>query len=399
MHTAKGITMTVLDIYDQLKAAGLDPIKGLIANVSKIFQLPQEAVNQLKGKMIAESFKFHCQYNPFYRNVCNEKGIAPKDVNGYDDLIKIPLVPIAKYKSAASHELLTVPLPRIEHEMRSTGTSGIPSIARRCSETMDNAVIGIYAMYREYFKISKGAGLYLCPSNEEFPEMGMIKALNMLAGLLDTHRYMVKEERFIPEEALAQLIQWRNKFTRYIIGPPFLIHRFIRFLKATKQRLSLDKDTLIITLGGWKHFTGQIISRKAFNEECAELLGIDPSQVRDMYGLVESNILAIEDEFQVKHAAPYGHYSVRHPDDLSKEVPDGEKGVLAILDPTSTSTPGMLLTEDIVYLVPEKSPSGRSGQRMQYVMRAPSAKEFGCCAVNLEKEMGQKEDPVHSSAS
>ena len=385
--------MTIVNIYDQLKDAGLDPVKGIISNVHKIFRLQQEMVNQLKGKMIAESFRFHYQNNSFYQNACNEKGITPEDINGYNDLIKIPLIPIVKFKSATSHELLSVPLTDIEHEMRSTGTSGIPSIARRCSGTMDNAVMGIYAMYREYFKISKGAGLYFCPSNEEFPEMGMIKALNMFAGLLDTHRFMVKEERFIPEEALAQLNEWQNSFTRYIIGPPFLIHRFVSFLKATNQRLSLDKDTLIITLGGWKHFTGKIISRKAFNEGCAEYLGIYPSQVRDIYGLVESNILAIEDEFQVKHAAPYGHYSVRDPSDLSKEVPDGEKGVLAILDPTSISTPGMLLTEDIVYLVPEKSPSGRSGQRVQYVMRAPSANEFGCCAVNLEEKMDQKDGP------
>jgi long-chain-fatty-acid---luciferin-component ligase len=137
-----------------------------------------------------------------------------------------------------------------------------------------------------------------------------------------------------------------------------------------------------------------MISRKAFNEGCYVHLGIEPRQVRDIYGLVESNILAIEDAFQVKHVAPYGHYSVRDLNDLNKEVPDGEKGVLAILDPTSISTPGMLLTEDIVYLRPEKSPSGRSGQRVQYVMRAPSAKEFGCCAVNLEKQMDQQDRPV-----
>jgi long-chain-fatty-acid---luciferin-component ligase len=388
-----------LKLYDQLKDAGLDPIKGIIANAHKIFRLSQEEVNLLKGKMIAESFTFHYQNNAFYQRVCDEKGVCLEDINGFDDLIKIPLIPIAKFKSANSHELLSVPLAEIEHEMRSTGTSGIPSIARRCSETMDNAVIGIYAMYREYFKISKGAGLYLCPSNEEFPEMGMIKALNMLAGLLDTHRFMVREERFISEEALAQLNEWQNKFTRYIIGPPFLIHRFLSFLKATNQTLSLDKDTLIITLGGWKRFTGQMISRKAFNEGCYEYLGVNASQVRDIYGLVESNILAIEDEFQVKHAAPYGHYSVRDLNDLSKEVPDGEKGLLAILDPTSTSTPGMLLTEDIVYLIPEKSPSGRSGQRVQYVMRAPAAKEFGCCAVNLEKEMDQEDKPECSIVS
>lgn len=41
--------------------------------------------------------------------------------------------------------------------------------------------------------------LRLSLHRREIPEMGMIKALNMLAGLLDTHRFMVKQERFVPE--------------------------------------------------------------------------------------------------------------------------------------------------------------------------------------------------------
>lgn len=379
--------MVILKIYEQLKDTGLDPVKSLIANVSNIFRLPQDEMNQLKGKMIADSFKFHYQNNPFYQKLCDEKGIRPYNINGFNDLIKIPLIPVSKFKSATSHELLSVPLVDIEHEMKSTGTSGIPSSARRCSATMDHAVIGIYAMYREFFNISSGAGLYLCPSNEEFPEMGMIKALNMFAGLLDTHRFMVKQKRFNPKEAISQLNDWENKFTRYIIGPPFLVDRFIAFLENANQKLSLDKKSLVITLGGWKHYTRRIISRNKFNDRCAEYLGIKPNQIRDIYGLVESNILAIEDEFQVKHVAPFGHFSVRDPNDINKEVPDGKKGLLAIFDPTSFSTPGMLLTEDIVYLMPGRSPSDRSGQLMHYVMRSPSSKEFGCCAVNLEEEM------------
>lgn len=388
--------MSILKIYEQLKDSGLDPVKSLIANTSDLFRLTQDEINQLKGKMIADSFRFHFQNNPFYKKLCDNKGITPDDITGYDDLFKIPLIPVSKFKSAASHELLSVPLTKIEHEMKSTGTSGVPSTARRCSVTMDNAVIGIYAMYREFFKISNGAGLYLCPSNEEFPEMGMIKALNMFAGLLDTHRFMVKNKRFDPREAISQLNEWENKFTRYIIGPPFLVERFIRFLKESNQKLTLDKNSLVITLGGWKHYTKRIISRSAFNEKCAEYLGTKPGQVRDIYGLVESNILAVEDEFQVKHVAPYGHFSVRDPNDTSKEVPDGKKGILAIFDPTSYSSPGMLLTEDIVYLKTVRSSSNRNGQLMQYVMRAPSAKEFGCCAVNLEEKMDQENVSLRS---
>lgn len=390
------------DFSASLKELGIDPLKAAAASVSELYRLSQARLDEIKTSLIVEAFRFHYRNNAYYRQACESKGIDEHSIASYEDLIRIPLVPIAKFKSASSHELLSKPLARIEHEMRSTGTSGIPSISRRCHETVDVAVVAIYAMYREFLGISKGAGLYICPSTEEIPEMGMIKALNMLAGLLDTHEFMVREERFVPEQAIARLKGWENQFTRHIIGPPFLIHRLLQFLKQTGQRLQLDRGSRVITLGGWKRFTGQMISRREFNLMCQEYLGIDPNSVRDIYALVESNVMAIDDEHQVKHVSPYVHFTVRDMNDLSREVAPGEKGVLGILDPLALATPGMILTEDIVILLPGESPSGRSGQRMEYVMRAPSSLEFGCCAVNLEKTMdGQTSDatPVCPIAS
>ncbi|MHA6574338.1 LuxE/PaaK family acyltransferase [Pseudomonas yamanorum] len=382
------------DFSSQLKSLGVDPLKAAAASVSELYRLPQQTLDSIKASLIIEAFRFHYRNNDFYRKACESKGIDEYSINRFEDLIRVPLVPIAKFKSASSHELLSKPLSQIEHEMRSTGTSGIPSISRRCHDTVDVAVVAIYAMYREFLGISKGAGLYICPSTEEIPEMGMIKALNMLAGLLDTHTFMVKQERFVPERAIEQLKGWENQFTRHIIGPPFLIYRLLQFLKQTGQRLSLDRDSRVITLGGWKRFTGQMISRREFNLMCQEYLGIDPGSVRDIYALVESNVMAIDDEHQIKHVSPYVHFTVRDVNDLSREVAPGEKGVLGILDPLALATPGMILTEDIVVLLPGESPSGRSGQRMEYIMRAPTSLEFGCCAVNLEKTMDEQPSPT-----
>ncbi|MBE8966702.1 LuxE family acyl-protein synthetase [Nostocales cyanobacterium LEGE 12452] len=374
-------------LHFALKQGGLDPVKVALSSVSEMYAMSESELLAFKTDLIKDSFTFHYTNNNFFKSSCDEKGVTPDTIQSPNDLIKLPLIPISIFKSADSHKLLSVSLKAIELEMRSTGTSGIPSVARRCSDTVDNAVLGIYAMYREFLKISKGAGLYLCPSTEEIPEMGMIKALNMLAGLLDTHRFMIKNEKFIPEDALIQLDEWANKFDRHIIGPPFVIHRFISFLKATNQKVKLDKNSYVITLGGWKRFSGQILSRVDFNNECMEYLGVKESQIRDIYALVESNILAIDDEHGVKHISPFIHCSVRDPKQLDKEVPLGETGQLAILDPLSISTPGFILTEDLVRLVPKKRDSDRSGQRLQYVMRLPESSEFGCCAVNLDKRL------------
>ena len=383
-------TTTRHDVVASLRQLGLDPLTSIVASASRLYRMPQEDLDQLKTALIADSFRHHYEKNAFYRRACIEKNVHPDQITHLADLLTIPLVPIAKFKSASSHELLSKPLSAIEHEMRSTGTSGVPSISRRCSDTVDAAVIAAYAMFREFLGISKGAGLYVCPSTEEIPEMGMIKALNMLSGLLDTHRYMVKQERFDPAQALAQLRAWENQFTRYIIGPPFLIYRLLAFIKQSGQRIKLDRGSKVITLGGWKRFSGQKISRDEFDLMCGDCLGVETGAVRDIYALVESNVMAIEDQHRVKHVSPYVHFTVRDTNDLSREVPAGTPGVLGILDPLSLATPGMILTEDIVTLLPGASPSGRSGQRMEYIARAPSAREFGCCAVNLERKMDEQ---------
>lgn len=377
---------------------GMNLIALANGTVSSLFQLSDEDLAVLQYDMISLSFRYHYDNNEFYRDLCQCRGFKPEDLKGIDDLVRIPMIPVAAYKGQDSHRLLSAPITQVEHEMRSTGTSGVPSVSRRCSVTVDGGIQNVYGMYREFFKISKGAGLYLCPSTEEIPEMGMIKALNMLAGLLDTHRFMVNKEQLVPENVLAQLQTW-NGFTRHIIGPPFLVYQFIAYLKATNTRLKLDKDSLVITLGGWKRFTGQIISRVEFNELCEEWLGIPKQNIRDIYALVESNVVAIEDERGIKHISPTARVSVRDMKNLDREVPLGEKGQLAIYDPTNLTVPGFLLTEDIVIEDPKLPDDTRSGQRIRYIMRAPSSTEFGCCAVNLEKKMDQAEEISEAALS
>lgn len=385
------------NFIDQAVKLGLDPLKIAVSSTSELYDLPETALEQFKLRIIKDAFRFHCEENEYYRDACKTKGVNPSTIEAFEDLSKIPLIPIHLYKSNESHKLLSVGLNKIELEMRSTGTSGIPSVSRRCSDTIDGAVLSVYAMYREFFKISKGAGLYLCPSTEEIPEMGMIKALNMFAGLLDTHRFMVKKEQFIPEQAVEQLEAWENNFTRHIIGPPFLINRFIRYLKATNKKIKLDKGAYIITLGGWKRFSGEMLSREEFNQECVEWLGVSKEQIRDIYALVESNVVAIDDEFGEKHVTPFVHFSVRDPKQLDRELGPGETGQLAILDPMARSTPGFILTEDLVQIMPGDSKSGRAGQRVKYVMRLPESTEFGCCAVNLDKQLDDTESKSDSA--
>lgn len=380
-----------LDAMQVLRKSGLDPYGALVGSLNTLFKVDQATQNAIKGWLLADNFRFHFEHNGYYRQSCLQQGVTPEQIRGFDDVTRIPLVPVRKFKDVDSHLLLSRPLSEIEFEMRSTGTSGIPSISRRDAPSVTRAVLGLYAMYREFFRLSRGAVLYLMPPTEEIPEMGMIKVLNMFSGLVDATRTVVKRVSFKPQDALNVLDDWQDIHTRHIIGPPFLIYKLVAYLKERGIRLKLDRNTRVITLGGWKRFTGMEIPREQFNAECAEYLGIAPNQVRDMYGLVEANILAVECAQQNKHVPPWVHFSVRDMNDLSREVPAGRRGLLAIMDPTSLSYPGFILTEDIVYLnSTDQCGCGRIGQQVVYLTRAKGA-EVGCCAINLDRKMAERE--------
>ncbi|CZF83751.1 LuxE/PaaK family acyltransferase [Grimontia marina] len=376
---------------DGIKSLGLSPIKVMLASIKELYSLPEADLNDCKLYLVKDSFSHHYNVNDYYRGLCDKHDVKPDDIQTFNDLVKIPLIPVSEFKASDSHKLLSVGLNEVELEVRSTGTSGVPSVSRRCSNTIDNVLLGIGSMYREFFGISKGACLFLCPPPEEIPEMGLVRLTNLMSGMLDTHEFMVKGGKFEPEPALEKLKKWEGKFDRHIMAPPFLVMSLISYLKENGIKLSLDKNSLLITVGGWKRYTGQMISQSDFNKACMTYFGIESGQIRDTYGLTESNIFSIDDEFSEKYVAPIGHFSVRNIEDPSSEVEDGEVGRLAIYDPMALSTPGFVLTEDLVRILPGKSKSGRGGQRFEYIGRWTGSTEFGCCAVNIDRHLNQKD--------
>jgi len=156
------------DLINKL-TSDIDLIRLANGAVPQLFAMEDEDLATLQFEMIKRSFTYHFENNAFYQDLCKCAGLTPEGLKTEADLDKIPLIPVSAYKGQDSHKLLTVNLPEVEHEMRSTGTSGVPSVARRCSTTVDGGVQSVYGMYREFLGISKGAGLYLCPSTEEIP--------------------------------------------------------------------------------------------------------------------------------------------------------------------------------------------------------------------------------------
>ncbi|TXI42024.1 MAG: hypothetical protein E6Q56_02200, partial [Mycobacterium sp.] len=204
------------------------------------------------------------------------------------------------------------------------------------------------------------------------------------------HPYLVRDYAFDAEEGLAYLRRWEGEMTRHIIGPPFIVARFMRFLELESIPLHLDPESMIIMLGGWKQYTGRSISREEFNAKAERYLGVERSRIRDMYGMIESNMLAIECEHYRKHVPPWCYVSIRDITDPAIELAPGKTGGIAILDALNTSYPGFLLSDDVGEVDESDCPCGRTGQTVRFRRRRQGA-ELGCCAVSIEKYLDSHE--------
>ncbi|MBL8930837.1 MAG: hypothetical protein JNL54_11990 [Kineosporiaceae bacterium] len=365
-------------------------LSGMLGDLSTAFRAPQPQWERALLQVLTESFGFHATQNEFFRAQCEAAALPPSATFTRADLCRIPLLPVNLFKRPDAHVLLTAPLEDIETEIRSTGTSGVPSVARRDVATVTRVALAILGTYREFFQLSHGAGLLLCPSTAEAPEMGMVKVFNVLNGLFDDHAYLVDDYAFDADQARAYLERWDGEMTRHVVGPPFLIGRFLRYLELEDHRIRLDPESLVITLGGWKRYDGESISREEFNAKCTAYLGVPASRVRDMYGMIESNMLAVECENHRKHVPPWCYVSIRDVTDLSIELPPGRTGAIAVLDALNTSYPGFLLSDDIGEVDETPCSCGRTGQSVRFLRRRQGA-ELGCCAVSIEKFLDARE--------
>ncbi|MGF9661662.1 acyl-protein synthetase [Arthrobacter crystallopoietes] len=356
----------------------------MLGNVSKAnVQSPDDWAGSVTD-VLRDAAIYHHAGNGFYRAQCDALGVDPAAINDINDLQDLPLLPVGMFKRPDAQVLLTCSLADVETETSSSGTRGVPSVARRNSETVTRALVGLIGTYREFFSLSGGAGLFLNPSDSEASEMGLLKDLNILNSVFDHHAYLVADRAFDARAALEHLSRWRGHMTRHIVGPPFLINRLLRFLEQEKINVRLDPYSMIITLGGWKKHTAEAIPAEGFRERCHDLLGVRPGNVRDMYGMIESNMLAVECHLHRMHVPPWCYISIRDPGQTGKELAPGDTGTIAIMDALSTSYPGFLLTDDVGDVETGTCGCGRTGQVINFRRRGQGG-GLGHCPVSIER--------------
>jgi len=166
-----------------------------------------------------------------------------------------------------------------------------------------------------------------------------------------------------------------------LIGPPFWVARLLSKIEASLGSISLGDRWVIVTGGGWKLMESTRVAEKKFRERVTSTLGIPDQNFRDLYGMVECNVLFPSCEGHYKHIPS----TVLHPfvlDEAFDPLPWGQPGRFAFIDPLANSYPGFVTTGDRVRIFEHCPACDRPGPVIdQEVTRMPGVEDRGCATV------------------
>lgn len=376
----------------------INRIEQIVNDCSNMFYYPVEDQQKLRLEAIKTAFSFHYNNNAFYRSLCQKANLTPNDIQSYNDLRLIPLIPIELFNDEKSNAMMSLPLEYKQLELHLSGRSGSHVVAYRDSVSNELAITTISLLFIEMLDMRFHASpivVYFTPSIVSAPNLGMLRGMGIMGGIYADRFFVVENEDFKFKETTEYIRQWVDKLPIYFVGPPFIINFYIEYLKANNIHLELSENGRIVTIGGWKRHTGDMIIREDFTRKCCNQLGITPDQCRDIYGFIETNQMSIECNKGKKHIPPFIEMYACDLHDISSFVKTETEGAIALLDPTIITYPGFILTRDVGIIRKDiLCDCGRKGDIVEIIGRVKRSEDINC-AITLDQYLSGVTDTIN----
>ena len=423
------------------------PSDHAVYSPSHYFRIEKREADDLRYKAVRFQLNRHYNGNRTYRTYCEEKGFHPDSLRSAEDLDQVPVVSADFFKTYPSGRdfalwlanIYTGELPRVRIRSKdptpdevidsfnqagmavaySSGTSGRHTFIPR----------DMRAFHSNEYALSKGAISMFFPrwgpDMRSFLMMPNPFKTNLFAGRLGTVMYDIMKDvevaldREVNTETVRQSMAKGDtlvsKLTKYVVsrttqrsvdrivswigerakdgsrvalvGVPFMLHYVLNELKERGKTFDLSGRAMVLTGGGWKAHEDQRIPEDRFRKEVEELLGVEPENCLDMYGMVEGNGWMIQ--------CPEGHHlhiphSYLHPmvlDDDNNSLGYGKYGRFAFLDGSMGSYPGFVVTNDKVRMLEHCPHCDRPGPVLEPGVTRMPGKEVRGCGEEVRKMM------------
>lgn len=319
--------------------------------------------------------------NPHIRSMYAKLGVEPE---GMDELEKVPAVPVRMFKS---YDLGTVEGKDITRVLRSSGTtSQLASVVPLNKTTAANQTKALRSILGAYLGDRRRVMLVIdhpgvnSPTRELTARGAGVRGLSIFAKDIV---YLLKEvdgRLVLDDDGLEKARRLAEGHEVYVFGFTYIIwSAFCDAMEDRGLRLELPR-AVVFHGGGWKKLKDQKVTREAFSERLAAILGCPPTEVRDFYGMAEqTGVIFVDCELGHKHVPVFGHVIVRDVHTL-EECPRGERGLIEVMSVLGDSYYSQaVLTEDVGRMLGvDDCPCGRRGRYFVVEGRAEQAEVRGC---------------------
>ena len=163
-------------------------------------------------------------------------------------------------------------------------------------------------------------------------------------------------------------------------GPPYMFRELAEYVIKNHGSIPLKKGSFIMTGGGWKTFTGEMIPQESLAAMIQEAFNVPPEVVVDGYSMSEINGVAPRCKAGRYHLPPLFEPMV-FDDDLKLKTGKNLEGIFGFLDPFAISYPGFLISGDIVQIAEGSCACGSAGPCFTKIGRATRKEIKGCAGV------------------
>ena len=312
----------------------------------------REDLSALQGKRLRKVVELVYHNVPFYRRKMQELGLVPEDINGIEDITKLPFTTKQDLRDNYPVGLQAVPQSDIVRTHASSGTTGKPTIVGYTrkdlgvwSESCARALTAFGVTRDDIFSVAYGYGLFT-------------GGLGLHYGVEKMGATVVPASTGNTEKHITLLRDLG--ITGLACTPSYALH-----LAETMEKQGIKKDDIHLRIGAF----GAEPWTENMRKEIEERLGV---KAYNIYGLSEISGPGVSYECEMQNGS---HISEDHfyPEIINPEtlevLGDGEQGELVF---TTLSKEGMPLlryrTKDLTSLTHEPCPCGRTTVRMGKIM-------------------------------
>ncbi len=318
----------------------------------EIETMPVEDIKKLQSEKLVKQVKHVYENVEYYRNLMDEKGVKPEDINGIEDLHKLPFLKKSDLRDAYPYGLLGKPLNECVRIHSTSGTTGKRVIAFYTQNDINlwedccaRAIVAAGGSKEDVCQVAYGYGLFTggFGLNGGSQKVGCL-TLPMSSG--NTERQ----------------IQFMMDLNATIIC---CTPSYAAYVGETLKEQGYTPDQIPLKAG--------IFGAEAWTEEMRQniqdTLGI---KAYDIYGLTETSGpgVAFECEEQTGMHINEDHFLAEIIDpDTGEVLPEGEKGELVFTALDKEAFPLLRYrTRDICVLTRKKCSCGRTHIKMSKPM-------------------------------